>query len=173
MPKTRAEKEATVAALADKFGQTKSVVFTSISGYTMADADTLRSKGQEEGVELSITKKTMLLRALENIGVETKKENFEGSILTTFGLTDEVAPAKLISDFAKDRDGIEIIGGILEGKLVDADAIKTLAKLPSKQELLAKIVGSINAPRSGFVNVLAGNLRGFVYALNAIKESKV
>lgn len=65
-----------------------------------------------------------------------------------------------------------MLGGILEGKFVDAAAVKTLAKLPGKQELLAKMVGSLNAPLSGFVNVLAGNLRSFVYALNAIAKSK-
>lgn len=138
----------------------------------MTDANDLRTKGAAEGVDLAITKKTLLLRALEGVGVTAEMNQFEGSILTTFGNTDEVAAAKLMAEFAKDREGIEIVGGVLEGKLVGADAIKQLATLPSKQELLAKLVGSINAPRSGFVNVLAGNLRNFVYALNAIKEAK-
>ncbi len=172
MAKTRAEKEQIVADLTNKLQSVKSVVFTSVTGYTMADADALRRKGREEGVELSITKKTLLLRALENSGIEANKDQFEGSILTSFGLSDEVAPAKIIADFAKEHEGIKIIGGILEGRLVGADAIKQLATLPSKEELLAKLVGSINAPRAGFVNVLAGNLRSFVYALHAIKEAK-
>jgi len=93
-------------------------------------------------------------------------------ILTTVGYNDEVAAAKLIADFAKGREGIEVVGGLLEGSFVDASAINQLSSLPSREELLAKLVGSINMPVSGFVNVLAGNLRGLVYALNAIKESK-
>jgi len=161
-----------VAELTEKLRGAKSVVFTSVSGYTMEDANNLRDKGSSEGVELSISKKTLLLRALSEMGFETGKEQLSGSILTSFGMTDEVAAARLMADFAKDRETIEVVGGILEGEIVDASAIKKLASLPGKQELLAQLVGSINAPRSGFVNVLAGNLRSFVYALNAIKEAK-
>ena len=172
MAKTREEKEKLVKDLSDKFSKIKSAVFTSISGYTMDDANALREKGREQGVELSITKKTMLVRALNDSGIEVSKDLFEGSVLTGFGFEDEVAAAKMIADFAKGREGINIISGILEGKLVDAAAMNQLATLPSKPELYAKLVGSINAPVSGFVNVLAGNLRGLVYALNAIKEAK-
>lgn len=172
MAMTRAQKEEAVSKLVDKLKETKSVAFTTVSGYTMDDANELRTKGREQGVELGITKKTLLIHALKEMGIETDKNVLEGSIVTTFGYEDEVSPAKLMAEFAKDRDGIELVGGILEGKLVDAAAVQALAKLPGKQELLAKLVGSLNAPTSGFVNVLAGNLRGLVYALNAIKESK-
>lgn len=133
----------------------------------------LRDKGHEQGVELTVTKKTLLMRALENNGFAFSKTDLAGSILSTMSYDDEVAAAKLIATFAKDRDGIEIVGGILEGKFVDASAVKQLASLPSKDVLLAQVVGSLNAPISGFVNVLAGNLRGFVRVLSAIQESKV
>ena len=172
MPKTRAEKEEIIAQLSDKFSRIKSAVFTSVSGYTMDDANTLREKGLAQGVELAVAKKTLLMRALEQNGFTLAKDDLDGSILTTFGFNDEVSAAKLMSDFAKDREGINMIGGILEGKVVGANAVKQLALLPSRDELLAKLVGSFNAPVSGFVNVLAGNLRSLVYVLNAIKESK-
>lgn len=173
MAKTRAQKEQVVSKLAQKIADTKSMVFTQVSGYTMDDANALREKGSNEGVKVSITKKNLLVLALKEQGIEVDKGVLEGSILTSFGNTDEVAPAKLMSDFAKEKEeGIEIVGGILEGKFVDAAAIKQLATLPSKEQLLAQLVGSINAPRSGFVNVLAGNLRGMVNVLNAIKEAK-
>ncbi len=172
MPKTRAQKEEIVDQLADKMSRLKSAVFTSVSGYTMDDADELRKKGKESGVELLIAKKTLLVRALEKSGFQVSKDDFEGSILSSFGYDDAVSPAKLIHKFAKERDGINVVAGILEGKIVGPDAVKQLSILPSREELLAKLVGSINAPVSGFVNVLAGNLRQFVYALNAIKEAK-
>lgn len=172
MPKTRVQKEEIVAEMADKLSRIKSAVFTSISGYTMEDANTLREKGQTQGIELAVAKKTLLARALEQQGYTFAKGELDGSILTTLGYDDEVSAAKLMATFAKDREGIRIVGGILEGRLVDAAAVNQLASLPSKEELLAKLVGSLNAPVSGFVNVLAGNLRGLVYALNAIKESK-
>lgn len=172
MPKTRAEKEQIIAGLSEKLDRMKSTVFTSVSGYTMEDANELRKQGREAGVELLITKKTLLLRALEANGFNVSKDALEGSILTTVGYEDEVAAAKLIADFAKEREGIEVVGGLLEGAFVDANAIKQLSSLPSKDVLLAKVVGSLNAPVSGFVNALAGNMRNLVYALNAIKESK-
>src|SRR3989338_8683970 len=138
----------------------------------MPDADKLRAKGRKEGVDFVVAKKTLLTRALKEIGLELTKDQFEGSVLTSIGYEDEVAPAKLIAGLAKEKEAMKMLGGILEGKFVDAAAVKTLAKLPGKQELLAKMVGSLNAPLSGFVNVLAGNLRSFVYALNAIAKSK-
>ncbi len=172
MPKTRQEKEQIVAELSEKLGSMKSAVFTSISGYTMDDANMLREKGKEAGVEVLIAKKTLLLRALEEKGFGSKKDDLEGSILTTIGYNDEVSAAKLIAELSKERDGIQIVGGVLEGTFVGSDAIRQLATLPSREELLAKMVGSINAPVSGFVNVLAGNLRNLVYVLNAVKEAK-
>lgn len=173
MPKTREQKQVLTDELADKLRRMKSVVFTSISGYTMKDADALRAKGRNEGVEFVVTKKTLLARALEAAGIAASVDNLEGSVLTSIGFQDEVAPAKLLAAFGKDREGIKILSGILEGKQLDAATVKTLAKLPGKQELLGKLVGSLNAPVSGFVNVLAANLRGFVRVLDAIKGTKV
>ncbi len=172
MPKTRQEKEQIVAELVEKLGTMKSAVFTSISGYTMEDANALREKGKKAGVDVLIAKKTLLLRALEEKGFGAKKDDLQGSILTTIGFDDEVSAAKLVAELAKEREGIELVGGILEGEFVGSEAIKQLATLPSREELLAKLVGSINAPVSGFVNVLSGSLRNLVYVLNAVKEAK-
>ena len=172
MPKTRAQKGEIVDELAQKIGKMKSVVFTRISGYTMDDANSLRQKGREVGVEVMIAKKTLLNRALQSHGFTIAPDDLEGSILTTIGFDDEVAAAKLIAEFAKERETIQIVGGILEGKFVGSDAIKQLATLPSREQLLAMLVRSLNAPISGFVHVLAGNLRSLVYVLNAIKTAK-
>jgi large subunit ribosomal protein L10 len=87
-------------------------------------------------------------------------------------MTDEVSAAKVVHTFAKDNEIVTIYGGILEGKFIDASGVKSLASLPSKQELLAKVVGSLNAPVSGFVNVLAANIRNFVSVLSNIKDKK-
>jgi large subunit ribosomal protein L10 len=172
MPKTRAQKEQIVSELSDDFGRMKGAVFTSISGYTMPDADGLRAKGRDVGVKFMVAKKTLLTRALKNAGIEIDRGQLEGSVLTAVGLEDEISAAKIVSAFLKDREGMKILGGIMEGKLIDAAAVKTLARLPGKQELLGKLVGSINAPVSGFVNVLAGNLRGLVTVLNTVKDKK-
>ena len=172
MPKTRAQKEEIINELAEKFSRIKSAVFTSVSGYTMDDANALRKKGLEQGVDVMVAKKTLLLRALEKNGFTPAEDELEGSILTTFGYNDEVSAAKLITTFAKGREGFKLVGGILEGRVVNGAAVKQLASLPSREELYAKLVGSLNAPISGFVNVMAGNLRNLVYVLNAIKDAK-
>ena len=172
MPKTRAQKETIVSELAEKLARIKSAVFTSISGYTMDDANALRAKGRVQGVEAVVAKKTLLVKALEKSNLSVSAEDLQGSILTTMGYDDEVTAAKLIAGLIKDREGIKILGGILEGRYVNADMIKQLATLPNKEELYAKVVGSINAPISGFVNALAGNLRNLVYVLNAVKDTK-
>ena len=93
--------------------------------------------------------------------------------LLFFGYEDEVVPAKIVDEFKKTHEEqINFIGGVLENNFLSAEKIQELAKLPSKQELYAKIVGSLNAPISGFVNVLAGNMRNLVYVLKAIEEKK-
>ncbi len=172
MPKTRAQKEEILDELSEKLSRIKSAVFTSVSGYTMDDANALRQKGRAQGVEIVVAKKTLLTRALEKNGFAVPEKDLVGSILTTLGYQDEIAPSKLMATFLKDRESMKIVGGILEGKFVKSDAIYQLATLPSREELLSKLVGSLNAPVSGFVNVLAGNLRGLVHVINAVREAK-
>ena len=93
-------------------------------------------------------------------------------VATVFSYNDEVASAKTIGEFAKTHEALKPVGGILEKKFIDAAKVITLSKLPSRNELLAKLLGSIKSPVSGLVNVLSGNLRNLVYVLNAIKNSK-
>ena len=101
--------------------------------------------------------------------------SMDGKLAAVFSYEDEVAPAKIIANFRKDKekaDKIFFLGGILENKLLSKEEMESLSQLPSKPELYAKLVGSLNAPVSGFVNVLAGNLRGLVGVLKAISEKK-
>ncbi len=172
MAKTRKQKEEIVAGIAENFKAMKSVAFSSISGFTMNQANELRAKAAEQGAKVFIAKKTMLELAVKEAGLEgVDPRNLEGSILTAVA-EDEVTAAKLLHELTETNEGIELIAGVLEGKALTADEVKHLAALPSKQELLAKVVGTINAPVSGFVNVLAGNMRGLVTVLGAIKENK-
>ncbi len=173
MPKTKQQKEEIVANVAEKFRKMKAAAFASISGFTMAQADDLRAKAREEGVDLFITKKTLLGLAAKEAEVEDLDPRaFEGSVLTAVSYNDEVAAARILKDFQKENEAFTFVAGVLEGKGISAEEVTQLAKLPSKQELYAKLVGSINAPVSGFVNVLAGNLRGLVTVLGAIKDKK-
>ncbi len=181
MPKTKAQKAEIVAKVADRLKRMKAAAFSQVSGYTMADADKLRVKAAEQNVEVFITKRTLLALAAKEAGIEGMDANgMEGSILTAVGYADEVSAAKLLKELAtskkfesKDKSlTMQLVAGILEGRFVNAEEVGRLADLPSRQQLLGQLVGTLNAPVSGFVNVLAGNLRGLVTVLGAIKEKK-
>lgn len=173
MAKTRKEKEAIVEKIVIDFRNMKAAAFSSISGFTMNQANELREKAEERGAKVFIAKKTLLARAAKDANIEGFDSTLlEGSILTAVSFNDEVSAAKLLKDLSKENDAISLVGGVLEGKNLSQAEVVQLASLPSKEELLTKLVGTINAPVSGFVNVLAGNLRGLVTVLGSIKDAK-
>ncbi len=173
MPKTKAQKQEILKGLKEKLEAMKSAVFVSFFGIKVKDINQLRKNGREEGVDYVVTKKTLLKKVLGETGYkEIGDDILKGEIAVVMGKKDEVAAAKLINDFSKTHKEMKIVAGILEGKVIDINKVMALAKLPSRQELLAKAVGSIAAPLSGLVNVLQGNLRGLVYVLNSLKEKK-
>ncbi len=172
MPKTRVQKEAKVQDLVAELQSMKSMVFANYEKLPVQDIEALRKLCKAEGVSYTVAKKTLLKQAFAQAGLQIDPKLIDGNFATLIALQDEVAPAKIAVKFAKDHEALTVKGGVLEGALVDAKAILALSKLPGKQELLAKLVGSINAPVSGFVNVLAGNLRGLVTVLTRIQEAK-
>jgi len=173
MPKTREQKKDMLQAIKDKLAAMKSVIFVNFSGTKVGDIEKLRNDCRAQGAEYLVAKKTLLKKALDESNIEgIKEQNFEGEVAAVFGNSDEVAPAKLVGDFARDNEQMQIIAGVLENKVIDVDMVNTLSKLPSRDELLAKAVGSIAAPLSGMVNVLQGNIRKLVYVLSAISDKK-
>ena len=181
MAKTRAQKKEIIQNLKDKIKQSKSVIFTNFKGLGVKENEDLRNKLKAENSEYFVAKKTLIDLAFKDLKIDGfAPKELEGQVAAVFGYEDEVVPAKIVDEFKKgNKDKIEFLGGILdlsaekaEGKFLGIQEVEELAKLPSKPELYAKVVGSINAPVSGLVNVLAGNLRGLVYTLNAIKDNK-
>ncbi|MFH1233148.1 MAG: 50S ribosomal protein L10 [Patescibacteria group bacterium] len=174
MPKTKDQKKQILKNLTDKISKAKSIVFTKFDGLCVKDNEDLRIKLKLENSEYYVVKKTLLNLAFKDSLIKDLNiKNLPGQMAAIFSYNDEVAPAKIIDKFRKDKENkIEFIGGIFENKFINAVLVDKLAKLPSKTELYAKIVGSINAPIFGIVNVLAGNLRNLVYALSAIKDKK-
>ncbi|PIQ67729.1 50S ribosomal protein L10 [Candidatus Uhrbacteria bacterium CG_4_10_14_0_2_um_filter_41_7] len=173
MAKTRKEKEDIVAVVVEKFRNAKAASFSNVSGFTMDQANALRDKAREMNSEVFITKKTLLALASKEAGFEGIDPNdFAGSILTAVSYGDEVSSAKLLMEFSKTNDSVELVAGVLEGKGLSAAEVNQLALLPSKEQLLGQLVGTLNAPVSGFVRVLAGNIRGLVTVLGAIKDQK-
>jgi large subunit ribosomal protein L10 len=174
MPKTRLQKSEILRTLKEKVKKSKSLFFARYSRMTVEESEKLRSDLRKESGEFLVAKKTLINLALADAGIKgVDAKTLEGQVGIIFGYGDEVAPVKEASKFIKEKEGkLEFLAGILEGKTLAAEEVKMLATLPSKTELYAKIVGSINAPVSGFVNALAGNLRNLVYVLKAVEEKK-
>jgi large subunit ribosomal protein L10 len=174
MPKSKLQKGEILRDLAVKVQKAKSVVFAEYDALTVKENEELRNNLRAENSEYYVSKKTLLEIAFKERGVESLNiRDMAGKIAAIFGYEDEVAPAKIVAKFQKNReDKMKFAGGILENKFIGASEVMALSKLPSKQELYARLVGTMNAPVSGFVNVLAGNIRGLVTVLKAIEEKK-
>lgn len=165
------EKVKAVEEIRDKFQRAKSVILTDYRGINVADLTELRKKLREQGIEYKVIKNTLTSIALRDFDF-TLDEYLVGPTAAAFSYEDPVAPAKILMEFAKTHKELEIKAGVVEGKAIDKDAVVNLSKLPSKEELLAKAVGSIQSPLYGIVSVLQGPLRGLVYTLQAIQDKK-
>lgn len=173
MPKTRAQKEDTVAILTDKFSKSSSVVFTNYSGMTMSDLADLRSKLREISAEYTITKNNLVRIALKNANLELKDDAvLDGPTATLFAFGDEVAPiAELTKAFKAVSKG-EIKAGFVNGEMISDARVKQLATLPSKDQLRGQVVGALVAPLTGIVGVLQANLRNLANVLDQIRVQK-
>jgi len=173
MPKTRQQKQQAVTQYVDHLKKAKGLVFANFEGLKVKDIEALRKLCRQAGIDYVVAKKTLMTLALKEAGIsEVNPKDLNKSVASVFGYDDEVAAAKVIGDFAKTHEALKPIGGLLENKFIDQAKVIALSKLPSKKELLAQLVGSMQAPVAGFVGVLAATLRGLVLALSAIKESK-
>ena len=169
--------QALVAQLKEQLESAKGVVLTSYKGLTVAQDTELRRELREAGVSYHVVKNTMLRIAAKEAGIEGIEEHLEGTTAFAFSTEDAVAPAKVICGFIKknkleDAEVLTVKVGMVEGKVIGVDEVKALAALPSREELIAKLLGSMNAPISNTVNVLQGVIRNAVYVLDAIRSQK-
>lgn len=170
-------KQAVVAQLKEQLESAKGVVLTSYKGLTVAQDTELRRELREAGVSYHVVKNTMLRIAAKEAGIEGIEEHLEGTTAFAFSTEDAVAPAKVICGFIKknkleDAEVLTVKVGMVEGKVIGVDEVKALAALPSREELIAKLLGSMNAPISNTVSVLQGVIRNAVYVLDAIRSQK-
>lgn len=172
MALTKEQKQNIVKELGENIAKQKAMVFVSIKGLKASDLFDLRRKLRESDCSLSVAKKTLMNIAFKANKLEIEVDKLQGQVALVLGFKDEVMPAKTVYQFSKTNSNLEILGGFLENKFKEVEDIIMLAKIPSREELLAKVVGSISAPISGFVNVLQGNLRGLVYVLKGINPVK-
>jgi len=164
-------KQQVVSDIKAKLEGSTSAVLTDYRGLNVAQVTELRRKMREAGIEYKVLKNTMIRFAARELGLEELEPFLEGPTAVAFS-ADPVAPAKIIYDFAKTNKALEVKVGVLEGKVIEAAQVKALADLPSREELLAKVVGGMQAPLYGLASVLSGTLRSFVYALDAVRKQK-
>ena len=172
MAKSKQNKKETIKVLTEKITSAKSLVFVNFSGLKVKEIEELRKKFRENNVDYFVAKKTLMKLGFQEAKLPVNPKDFSGEIAIAFSNKDEVTAAKVIEDFAQNHVALKTIGGVLENAYIDREKVIELSKLPSRLELISRVVGSIAAPLSGLVNVMQGNLRGLVYVFKAIKEKK-
>lgn len=171
MAVTKAQKSEILAKLNDLYKKSKAAIFVNFQGMTVDDTVKLRKFLKTNNIDYKIAKKTLMrLMAEENKIAGFDSKSLTGSIGLVFGYTDEVSLAKAVKSQSKQFESLKIVSGIIEGKVVDAAYIGTLASLPSHEELLAKFVGTLISPLRGFMSTINGPISGFVRVLRAQSE---
>lgn len=165
-------KQQVVAEIKDAIENSKSISIVEYRGLNVTQVSELRKKYREAGVNYKVYKNTMVNLALKELGYEDYEQYLTGPNGFVFSNEDMVQGPKISVDFAKENEKFVIKAGIIDGEVIDAEGVKALAKLPTREVLIAQVLGGLNAPISGFANVLQGTIRSVVYALNAVKEKK-
>ncbi|PLX72722.1 MAG: 50S ribosomal protein L10 [Desulfuromonas sp.] len=168
----RQTKEARVAEFAQKLKETKAAFLADYRGLNVEQATDLRRKLHDVGIEYRVVKNTLLRLAARDTHAACLDEQLTGPTAVALVKDDPVAPAKALVEFAKANKAFELKAGVLEGKLLSVADITALSDLPSREELLAKMLGSLSAHATNFVGVLAAVPRSLVQVLSAIKDQK-
>jgi large subunit ribosomal protein L10 len=166
------EKQQIADELRDRFSKSAIIVVTDYKGLDVAAMNDLRRKLRAEEIEYRVVKNTLLVRASEDNDVALIKDHFKGPSAVALSYDDPVAPAKVLSQFAKDNDKLEIKVGVMNGQVLDVKAIMALAKLPSREVLLGQLLAALNAIPEKFVRTIAEVPRSLVSVLAAIRDQK-
>jgi len=168
----RDEKNAKVQELSKSFGEACFAVVTDYRGLKVSELEELRTKLRATDSQYSIAKNTLLKLAVQGTDYENLSDSFQGTTGVVLSYDDPVSPAKALSEFAKDHDKFVVRTAGLDGQLLSSEEVIKLSKLPGKDELRAKLLGTLNAVPTGLVRVLNGVPEKFVYLLQAIKDNK-
>jgi len=176
MARTRESKEEILKRLEDRIARSTSVVFANVKGLKVKDLEALRSDLRKEDMQCLVAKKTLLSSAFKHSGIAAIDfKSLDGEVATVFGFADQVAPARVLHAMTKRFDQLGILAGILRDatsgdQILTNSQIRSLAALPSRDELRGKLVGTLAAPMQGCVGVLSATLRSLVQVLKAASE---
>ena len=169
------QKNEIIDSLTKKFENSTGIYFTKYSGMDVAQATAIRKKFRESDVSYLVSKNTLTKIAANNAGFEGKlDEILSGQIGIAYVVDDPTAPARVIREFEKSNDeiNIEVVGMVVEGEIYDPEKYKELANLPTRDELLSMLVGTLNQPMTSLVGTLSGSMSSFVRVLAGLKDSK-
>ncbi|PEE44708.1 50S ribosomal protein L10 [Bacillus pseudomycoides] len=161
MSKAIETKQQVVTEIADKLRESKSTIVVDYRGLTVSEATELRKNLREAGVEFKVYKNSLTRRAAESVEMAELNEFLTGPNAIAFSNEDVIAPAKVLNDFAKNHEALEIKAGVIEGKLVSLDEVKAIATLPSREGLLSMLLSVLQAP-----------MRGLAIATKAVADQK-
>lgn len=159
--KNRSLKEAKVAEIKEKLEKSQGVILSEYQGLTVEQDTQLRKQLREAGVEYKVYKNTLVALAAKELGIEGLDAYLEGPVSIAFGYEDPTAPARILNDFAKTNKKLQLKAGLVQGELFDENKVKELASIPPREVLLAKLLGSFQAP-----------LSNLAYLLSAIADKK-
>ena len=165
-------KKGVVEDIKESIQNAKSVVLVKFNGLTVAEDTELRREFRKNNVEYKVLKNTLIRRAFNDLGITDFDEDLNGPTSVAFG-SDETGASKVIVEAAKKyQDKVSVKSAYVDGGKVDVKGVQALATMPSKEQLIAKMLGSMQAPIANFVGVLSAMPRSLVIALNAIAEQK-
>ncbi len=169
---TKEFKSEKIDAIKAKIEKAQVAIITEYKGLSVEEITKLRREIQKSGGDYMVTKNTLAKIAIKGTEYEALAEKLTGPIALAFGFEDPVSPAKAVSQFIKETKKCEIIGAVLDGKLLTDKETKALANLPSKSELYAKMLGSINSPASGIVGSINAVMAQLTRAMAAVRDQK-
>ena len=168
----REQKEAVVADVSERLARARAVVLTDFRGLKVEQMTELRHQLTAKGLDYMVVKNTLLRLAASGTPTEALLEGLEGPNGMAVGYDDPVDLAKVLTEFAKDNPKFEVKKGLLEGQVIDTAQVEALSKLPSREVLLAQLMGTMNAVPQGLVTVMAGIVRSLLNVLKAIEDQK-
>ena len=165
-------KDLMVAELTEKIKENNNFFLSDYIGLASEEINTLRRELESSSSRYIVLKNSIAKIAFDKTGLGDLKKHINGGTGIIFSGDDIVAAAKILTKFSKAHESLKLKGGYLDGNSVDQDKIKYLATLPSREELIARVVYGIKSPISGFVGVLANTLKSLIYAIQAVKEKR-
>ena len=170
MALTKQQKQKILEDLRKTFSLQKTIILVGITGLKMKDLSELRKKIKSFEGNLKVVKKTLAELVFKENKMDFNKAQFKEQIALVFGFRDKILSAKTVYQFSKENEKLKILGGYFENSFKEAEEVITLAQLPSKNELMVRLVRGLKTPISNFVNVLEGNIKGLLCVLSAIKK---